>query len=395
MKEKNVVNNTKANLCTKSLFLSIIKEINNYLKDFRENEFDFSNRIENSVGITSLLSCPVKYRLKREYKDLYKELEEESLEIYEGYLWEYQVKKALKNVFGDKFKEEIDLIYRDDLIDFTIHGYLDCMIDMDDYIISIELKSPKFLISKDFKISDEILDNMLIVDSDNKIFHNKKYIEQSKLEKFILQKMYNKKVYHFIFYKTLLFINENEIRKFFIVYELTEDIDEEYVRNLINKFLTSNKPISSSECNYCIFAKNNLCEYYRNYNKNTDMDKNNISIEEIIEKNKELDFSELDFWDLYFKYKNLEKYLKIIYNFLITHTNKEFYYKLKNGEEVGWKELKKYKINLEKLINRIKEKNEDLDRYIQFKDDVDIIEIINKFGYDVIDGGEVIKKFII
>lgn len=389
------LNNVITNISSKDFFLSVIREINNYLRNFRDETMDFTNRSENAVGITSLLSCPIKYSLKRKYKDSYKELEEESLEIYDGYLWEYQVKKALRNMFGNKFKEEVDLIYKDELLNFTIHGYLDCMIDMDDYIIAIELKSPKFLLSKDFKISDKISENMLIIDDENKILHNKKYIEQAKLEKFILQKMYNKKVYHYIFYKTLLLINENEIRKSFIVYELTEDIDEVYVQNLIKKFLTSNKPSNSSECNYCVFGKNGLCEYYNKYNNDLKMNNNNLIIEEIINNEKEIDFSEIDFWNLYFKYKNIERYLKIIYNFLIENVDKSFYCQLKNGEEIGWKEIKRYDIDLIKLIDRIIRKNDDLNKYIQLKDDVDIYKLIEDFGHDIIKGGEIFRKFII
>lgn len=74
---------------------------------------------EGAIGITALLSCPVKYELAKEY-----EIEPKAVEIDDGFVWERQVKKALKELYGESFQEEKDLIYE---VDKTlIHGHLDC-----------------------------------------------------------------------------------------------------------------------------------------------------------------------------------------------------------------------------------------------------------------------------
>jgi len=149
--------------------------------------------IEGAIGITALLSCPLKWELCRTY-----DVEPTAVEIDDGFVWERQVKSALKELYGDAVQEEKDLFY--EIEGTLIHGHLDCFIELEDEVIGIELKAPKYILLKD--IPQGIKDGLY--EDEGLVIHNSVYLTQAKIQRFILGRLYpHKKVRQYLFYKSL------------------------------------------------------------------------------------------------------------------------------------------------------------------------------------------------
>lgn len=333
-----------------SIFHLIISELNNSITSEREKNFEETEeRDENSVGISSLLSCPIKYKLKKQYKDVYKELSSDSLEIHDGFLFERDIKSILKQLFGNKFKDEVDLIYEikiDEKNSVKIHTYLDCLIEFDDFVIAIELKHPKVMVISDFKYDEKFRksNEYIFIINDDEVIQNSKYITQAKIEKFILEKTLfkDKKVYQFLFYKTLL-VGFSVTKKAYLIYEVKDSITERELYEICDNFLNGRKPNSIFECSYCPFALTNYCDYFRN-NKIFEVIEEIETIYRYLNDNQNFhkDLMEKDFWRLYGVYKNLEKSINIVKSLLLSKLRSKTLIKLKDGRKIGWSEEVSY-----------------------------------------------------
>lgn len=343
-----------------SIFHLIISELNNSIASEREKSFEGNEeRDENSVGISSLLSCPIKYKLKKQYENVYKELSSDSLEIHDGFLFERDIKSIFKQLFGNKFKDEVDLIYEvkvDEKNTVKIHTYLDCLLEFDDFVIAIELKHPKVMVISDFKYEEKFRksNEYIFIINDDEVIQNSKYITQAKIEKFILEKTLfkGKRVYQFLFYKTLL-VGFSITKKAYLIYEVKDSITERELYEICDNFLNGRKPNSFFECSYCPFALTNYCDYFKN-NKVFELIEEIETIYQYLNDseniNKEL--MEKDFWRLYGVYKNLEKSINIVKSLLLNKLKSKSLIKLKDGRKIGWsEEISYYEIkNVEDIL---------------------------------------------
>ncbi len=235
----------------REMWEKVVKQIREGVKEGRELSYG-----EGEIGITSLLSCPLKAKLRKEHPDI----SASAVEIDDGYLWEQQVKSALSEVFGGKFEDEKDLV--DEVEGLKIRGHLDCFIELEDKVIGIELKSPKAVLLKKFPEDESLIDGVFLIDEEGEyIVHNPLYYTQAKIQKHILKKMYpDKEVEQFLFYKAPVRRGRFE-KKLYILAPVKEDITEEEYKELARKFKEDKSPRYPNECtSYCEFYRAGVCE---------------------------------------------------------------------------------------------------------------------------------------
>lgn len=382
-----------------SIFHLIISELNNSITSEREKSFEENEeRDENSVGISSLLSCPIKYKLRKQYEDVYKELSSDSLEIHDGFLFERDIKSILKQLFGSKFQDEVDLIYEmkiDEKNTVKIHTYLDCLIELDDFVIAIELKHPKVMVISDFKCEEKFRksNEYIFIINDDEVIQNSKYITQAKIEKFILEKTLfkDKKVYQFLFYKTLL-VGFSLTKKAYLIYEVKDSITEKELYKICDNFLNGKKPNSIFECSYCPFALTNYCNYFKN-NKVFEVIEEIETIYNYLNDNQNpnKELIEKDFWRLYGVYKNLEKSINVVKSILLNKLKSKSLIKLKDGRKIGWsEEVSYYEIkNVEDILkdNIVSELKDMIE--VRIKDTENISKLTEK-GLEIV--GKIKRK---
>ena len=204
----------------------------------------------NSIGITSLLYCP----LKTEYKKQYPELKAESIAIDDGFLFENLFTPYLERILVGKTIKKEPEIYAT-INDTTISGHPDLIIEEENKITILEFKAPIsiFLQNKEIELPEE----EVIIDNNNIFKVSENYIEQAKIQKKIAQMFYNKPVESYIFIKSTAEIKRKK-KKLLILKPIEEDITEEKLIELVEKFKNDKKPRYDWECNYCSFSK--ICE---------------------------------------------------------------------------------------------------------------------------------------
>jgi len=233
-------------------FLNLIRMLSENVKKERVVEYSQDSENEEVIGITSLLACP----LKTYYRKLYPQIQYTNLEIDEGYLFEQQVKSALKELYKDKFHDEYVVEYTHDGI--KIEGHIDCLIEFDNEIISLELKVPRSVyLAKPIK---NLRDVDVIFDEDNDtVIINEKYILQAQIQKFLLMKKHpDKTIHHYLFLKTLV-VSASKQKKAYIVYPIKQHIDEETLKRLISAYKSDKRPRIDNECIYCPYF-NTVCD---------------------------------------------------------------------------------------------------------------------------------------
>lgn len=241
-----------------TLFENIIEDVNfqeisdimkNLVKDGRELNYQ-----KGEIGITTLISCPRKYKLKQ----IHGYPQVDSLLIEDGFLFEKVFKAALKKKYGDKFKEELELPYECDGL--KIRGHLDCFVEFPNTVVGIELKHTLTELAPNIKNEPP---KIIVLDPDNpEIKLNPKYILQSRIERYLLEKLYpNKKVKHYLFVKTTL---KGAWRYFktYIILPIRKSISDEEFKELIRHFKECDYPLDPSECKYCPYKSMNLCKGY-------------------------------------------------------------------------------------------------------------------------------------
>ncbi len=211
------------------------------------------------VGITSLLYCPLKW----EYRQAYPDIKVQNAEIDDGFTFELAMKRILKDLYGERFVEEKELIY--ELDGFTIEGHLDGYIEEEDRIIGLEFKHTKFM--KILELPEGIeLDDLDIIDaSELPIYLDvpAHYITQAKIQRFILERTTHKPVEHYLIIKTTLqkVNGSKRMKKAYIQFPVNTAIQEHELKKLIDNFLTVKEPRFRWECRYCSYI--NVCRRCR------------------------------------------------------------------------------------------------------------------------------------
>lgn len=326
------------------MWQELVEHIKKQTKEGRELSYT-----DGFIGITALLHCPLKWELSRGY-----DVDVSAVEIDDGFVWERQVKESLKELYGEKFKEEFDLIDEE----LGLHGHLDCLVEEEDRVIGIELKAPKFLLFREPYTGE----GTLFYD-DGRVIHNELYLTQARIEKALLKRLFpDKKVELYLFYKALCKSGLWN-RKLYVVSEIKEEQAEEEIKKLIERFHTDKSPRYAGECeNYCAFHKLGLCEGKE------------FKPEEIKEEEKKEVLSLLK------HYRALQSDLKSL-EFVL---KKKLKGSIRFGDkEIGWIKRKSVELNKERVLELLD--REELKEYVlinwQKKG-----ELIKRFG------GQVVKE---
>jgi len=242
------------------------------------------NYSDGAIGITELISCPKKVKLRRQYP----ELSASSVAIDDGFFFEKAVKEVLKRLYGDRFEEE-KVLKKNLQIDgqeLKIEGHLDCFIDYDDEtVVAIELKNTVMSFDNQTVGRPE---GLIIVDDDRNVSVNYKYILQARIQKSILEEMYpDKKVESYLFIKSSV-RTKTKVGKSLIVYPVKDSISEDYLIEIGRQFLTDERPRAGWECSYCIYKEHGLCDGHEEHNDFLEQD-NGEQIRELLERLSDLE----------------------------------------------------------------------------------------------------------
>ncbi|WP_457601584.1 hypothetical protein [Hydrogenivirga sp.] len=308
----------------KEMWTEIVKKIREDTKDGRELVYK-----DGEIGITSLLSCPLKVKFRKERPDI----SPTAVEIDDGYVWEGQVKKALRSIFGNRFEEEKDLV--DEVEGLKIRGHLDAFIELDDKVIGIELKAPKALILKEFPSNEELIDGVFLIDEEGKyVVHNPQYYLQARIQKHILEKLYpDKKVEQYLFYKAPVRRGSFE-RKVYVLAPVRDSISEEEYRELARRFREDPSPRYPNECSsYCEFHRAGVCEGREYKYEDTDVSRLDGETKELLRE-----------------YREIQSQLKSIETLLRKKIKGSVRF---GGREIGWVPKKTIKLREDKLVSLI------------------------------------------
>ncbi len=301
---------------TNLMWQEIVERLRQSAKEGRELSYK-----ENAIGITALLHCPLKWELSKAY-----DLRAEAVEIDDGYVWERQVKDVMREIFGDSFTEEKDLIYEVD--GYVLHGHLDVFVEKEDEVIGIELKAPKFIQLRGIPSN---VNKGLYIDEEGLVLHNPVYLTQAMIQRLLLEKLYpHKKVRQFLFYKGLARYRSYSA-KLYIVSEIKESIEEEELRGLIKAFHEDKRPRYPEECQkYCVFYQEGICDGipYR--------------LEETVRHDLVFDYLK-EYRRLQGELKTIEAYLKKLIKGTITI----------NGKTMGWVKRTVKEIDINKVLERL------------------------------------------
>jgi len=327
-------------------FYKRLKEIQKTAPDKLEKIFDKIEREleyeENSYGITEIISCPVKAKLRRQGI----EVEVKNIEIADGFGFENMFKLAVMEYFGiDKVEPEKLLEYEvilDNGEKFKINGHLDIFIDLREEknkIIGLELKdtilhfdNSEFGAPPPFKF--------IAPNESHKFNISSKYILQAKIQRKILEHMYpNVDIETYLIIKTNL-RTKSKLRKSILIYPVTESISDEQLKEIVKYFVENEKPRLVYECKLCPYKQEGYCKGYNieelENDKSIQLDDLNQSKEQYI-------------YELLERRENLLKELKQVEEQIKKSINGSINYK---GKEVGWVESVKREYNI-RLINKI------------------------------------------
>ena len=301
---------------------------------------------EGEVGVTSLLACPIKHELRQRYPDI----TPEAVEIDDGYVWEQQVKEALKELYKDAFKEELELPY--ECMGVKIRGHLDCVLFFEDRVVGIELKSPRELYLREFPE-----EGVFLYDEEGLVKNNPLYYLQAKVQKYLLSKIYpDKDIQQYLFYKAPA-RRGARVKKLYVVVPIKEDLTDEEFEELVRKFKEDRRPRWKGECEH-------YCPYYG-----------------VVCEGKEVSFSDGEVSEevkkLLKEYRALQGELKNIELTLKKLVKGSF----KVGDrQLGWVEREVVEIDLEEVIKRLGKEAKD---YLQVKWNKKG-ELIEKLGEEVV-----------
>ena len=204
---------------------------------------------KGSIGITSLIYCPLKVEMKRKFP----ELKSEGNAIDDGFIFENTLEPFLEKVFDGKVSKDVAIPYEVD--GFKINGHPDFLIEEENKVILLEFKAPIFLFSEGLEEDGEF-----IVDREGKIKIAESYILQAKIQKFITEKYFRKPVEIYLFIKTILQTRKKgRMSKVYILKPVEDEITEDELKKLIDDFKNKKTPRYKWECSYCVYAKHKKC----------------------------------------------------------------------------------------------------------------------------------------
>lgn len=222
-----------------------LKQAVEMLREDLERRRDL-NYTEGSIGITSLLYCPLKVEYKRKYPDLKKK----DIAIDDGFIFENTFEPYLEKVFNGSVVKDADIPFEID--GFKITGHPDFLIEEDGRLIILEFKAPIFV-----SVDGELPEEELILDTEGLIKVSEGYIKQVKFQKFIVRQYYGKEVEGYLFIKTTIQDRRRKMRKIFALKPVVEEFTEDDIRQIIREFREEKRPRYDWECKYCPYS--DLC----------------------------------------------------------------------------------------------------------------------------------------
>jgi hypothetical protein len=302
---------------------------------------------EGEIGITSLLQCPLKVEMRKKYP----EIRTEAAAIDDGYRFEHAIKNALQRIFGDRFKDEFELPY--EAFGQKIRGHLDCVVELDDKVIGLELKAPQLILLKKMP-SRECFEKNVIVDSEKRdeyLIVNPTYKMQAKIEKFLLQRLYPDKEVELYLFQFGICKYSGLVRKFYTIYEV-EAISEQDLEYLILQFLYDKKPRYKNEC-----------EYYCPYNLLCDkpFDKEVSSSYNLDAHGEGVNPQLREFINLYREYVALKEQMSQLEKLMKKAIDGSC---VIGGREVGWVKREKVNYDVERIVEWLNERNVPLNEFL-------------------------------
>lgn len=217
----------------------LVKRLREFFKEERQLEYT-----EGAYGITSLLQC----RKKAEFRRSFPELTSESVEIDNGFMFEFFVKKILQDITpeGMIFPEFTFLVPFEGLL---IQPHIDVVIFGKAFIYSLEIKSLK-------KVQFETLPQEDILTHEKVQLYrpqiSERYIKQAQLQKFFLsQHLKGKKIQQLLLVSCLAMGENGKSKRVFFEYPIS-DISREEVIEHIQKW-KGTTPLDPNECKFCLY----------------------------------------------------------------------------------------------------------------------------------------------
>ena len=334
------------------MWQEIVEKIKERARDGRELSYS-----DGAVGITSLLYCPIKHELRQKYPDI----QASAVEIDDGFVWERQVKGVLEELFGKSFEEE--KVLELEVEGLKIEGHLDTFIELEDKVIGIELKAPKWIPLKAFPPEKKIESNLLIDEKHEYVRVNDLYILQARVQKRFLDLLYpDKKVEQYIFLKGMAEWKRWR-KKLYVVYPIYSAISEEELRNLVKRFKEDKGPRFPTECEaYCEYFRQGLCGGKPFAFERT------VNHSELDEETK----------DLLREYRVLEGQLKTVE----AQLKKKLKGSVKVGnKEIGWVERKVVVLDEERLFDLLPKEELSQHFYLNWRKKESLIK---RFGKDIV-----------
>ncbi len=240
---------------------------------------------------------------------------------------------------------------------------MDTFVELEDRVIGIELKAPKWIPLKAFIPEDKLQGNLLIDENQEYVKVNDIYVLQAKIQRYLLEKMYpDKKVEEYIFLKGMAEFKRWR-KKLYIVYPVYESVTEEDLKELVMKFKEAKGPRSPTECeSYCEYYRRGLCEGKEfSFGETKDLSEADEEVRELLKEYRTLE-GEL---------KNIESQLKRKLKGCIKIGSKE----------IGWVEKEVTVLDEEKIIQLLDV--HELPEYFQLNWRKKK-ELIERFGRDII-----------
>ena len=319
--------------------LKLFKEIDDSMMIPEERKLTYN---KNSFGITEIISCPIKAKLRR--KGIEPKIEK--IEVADGFIFETIAKLLFLKIFG-KGKVEFEKLLDYELSlsngeKFYINGHLDVFIDYDEKTkIGIEIKNTiLYFDNKTFGIPEPVI--ILEPDDIKRVNISPKYVLQARMQKFILEKLYpNSNIEHYLLIKTNL-RTKTKLGKSLILYPVVDSISEQQLRQICERFYFKQKPRTVWECKMCAYKDEGYC-------KGIEVDENDDSL--ILEDYNRMNIEIIE--ELINKREELRKEMSSIEE----EIKKRISGSIKVGNKIiGWVEEEKENISPEVLNRVLKEK---------------------------------------
>jgi len=226
----------------------VIEHLTQRIYQFFEQERQLKY-IPNGVGITSLLACKNKWLLKEKHP----ELSTKNVEIANGFIFEFFIKKIFEEWLGEQVVCEytFTLNYKG----LLINPHIDIVIFRKEAVYIVEIKSMKELRFKVFP-EEDIITHKLVKKYEPEL--PEKYVKQVQLQKFFLSKHLDKQnITAYLFISAVARYKEKS-KRVFLEY-IPPDIEEEEVDKIIQDW-HEKIPLYKWECQRCDYAK--ICDRF-------------------------------------------------------------------------------------------------------------------------------------